>query len=383
MEPYRIFFPMGLVAALVGVGVWIPFAFGWGSFPYPGLVHPDLMIGGFIASFATGFLMTAVPKFTGTPSASAGELAVGAVILGVTLLCGLGEHRLEFHAASCLSFVTLIRYAAVRFRQRQFNPPPFFVFVGLGLGMGAVGSGLLLLSDLEWLGPGGTVAARVTYYQGMVLALILGIGTQLLPAIWGWSALPIGIDRVGQRGPGPLRQLGPAALLAIALTLSIGLEAEGFNRLGALLRAALLTGVALAKWRILRRPKTRGRLAFWLWISAWTLMIGLWAPVLTPTYGVHGLHLSFIGGFGLMTFMIAARVTLAHGGYPAGLEVRLRVFPWVAGFVLLAAVTRAAAFVDSKAYVHHLGYAAIAWVGASLFWLRSFGPRILQLREDR
>ena len=124
------------------------------------------------------------------------------------------------------------------------------------------------------------------------------------------------------------------------------------------------------------------RLAFWLWISAWSLVVGLWAPVAAPAYAVHGLHISFIGGFGLMTLMIAARVTLAHGGYPAGLEVRLRAFPWIAGFALLAAFTRAAAFVDPRIYLHHLGYAAVAWVGAALLWLKAFGPRIVHLQEE-
>src|SRR5262245_51371283 len=64
-DPYRIFFPLGLALGLTGVSVW-PFYYFGVTEGYSGRTHAFVQICGFLYSFAAGFLLTAIPRFTGT-----------------------------------------------------------------------------------------------------------------------------------------------------------------------------------------------------------------------------------------------------------------------------------------------------------------------------
>lgn len=46
-EPFRIFFPIGVLLGVVGVSLWLPFYLGAGI-PYPNVAHARLMIEGFV-----------------------------------------------------------------------------------------------------------------------------------------------------------------------------------------------------------------------------------------------------------------------------------------------------------------------------------------------
>ena len=59
-EPFRIFFPAGLLLGFVGVLLWVLFYLG-APVPYPNITHARLMIEGMMASFIFGFLGTAGP----------------------------------------------------------------------------------------------------------------------------------------------------------------------------------------------------------------------------------------------------------------------------------------------------------------------------------
>src|ERR1017187_897825 len=64
-DPYRIFFPLGIVLGLAGVAVWPLFFFGIIS-GYWGISHAFIQSDGFLFCFVAGFLLTAIPRFTGT-----------------------------------------------------------------------------------------------------------------------------------------------------------------------------------------------------------------------------------------------------------------------------------------------------------------------------
>src|SRR5438876_3270718 len=85
-EPFRIFFPIGVLLGVVGVSLWLLFYLGAGI-PYPNVAHARLMIEGFMASFIFGFLGTAGPRLTSAPRFSLFELA--AIFTLVLLAAGL------------------------------------------------------------------------------------------------------------------------------------------------------------------------------------------------------------------------------------------------------------------------------------------------------
>jgi len=62
LEPYRLLFPLGVLAGLIGAGAWPLHALGW--LPWPGALHRALMMQGFEHGFVLGFLLTAIPGLT-------------------------------------------------------------------------------------------------------------------------------------------------------------------------------------------------------------------------------------------------------------------------------------------------------------------------------
>jgi uncharacterized protein involved in response to NO len=74
-EPFRIFFPAGLLLGIIGVSLWILYYMGAGV-PYPNVAHARLMIEGLMASFIFGFLGTAGPRLTSAPHFSLPEIAI-------------------------------------------------------------------------------------------------------------------------------------------------------------------------------------------------------------------------------------------------------------------------------------------------------------------
>lgn len=374
MEPYRVFFPLGAISAILGTIGWVLFAFGF-SLSYPGSAHPDLMVGGFLYAFACGFLMTAVPRFTGSKHASKSEVFFQAGLFLALLGFGFASSRIYFHVLSVASFVSLIAYCLSRFRTRTYSPPRFFIFVGLGLAFGTAGAALLAANDLQLIPAPVALFGHLLYTQGMILALIAGVGTHLLPAIFGWTDLPIQITRLSKEPP-LLHQLLPVILLASTLLAAYAIESAGAQTPGRAIQAGVLTWLAVRYWRIFSKPKARGWLPKILWVSAWTLLIGLWLPVAFPAYWIHAIHLAFIGGIGLMTFSIATRVTLAHGGYGVRAELRFAPLGVPAILILLAAITRSVAMYVPQVYIHHLGYAAVTWIAGVVVWSVAFLPRM-------
>ncbi len=145
-EPFRIFFPAGVLLGVVGVSLWVLFYLGVGI-PYPNVAHARLMIEGFMASFIFGFLGTAGPRITSAPHFSLFEVA--AIFTLDLLAAGAhtgGAHRLgDICFAICLFFFA--RSLAKRFRQRKDSPPPNFVLVALGLVSGLACATLLAFSE--------------------------------------------------------------------------------------------------------------------------------------------------------------------------------------------------------------------------------------------
>jgi uncharacterized protein involved in response to NO len=59
-EPFRVFFPAGVLGGIVGVALW-PLYFTHVTEFYPGLGHARIMACGLFGAFIFGFLGTAIP----------------------------------------------------------------------------------------------------------------------------------------------------------------------------------------------------------------------------------------------------------------------------------------------------------------------------------
>src|SRR6266516_2678 len=68
-DPYRIFFPLGILLGVMGVSIWPLYYFGITE-GYSGRAHAFVQTDGFLYAFIAGFLLTAIPRFTGTEAPS-------------------------------------------------------------------------------------------------------------------------------------------------------------------------------------------------------------------------------------------------------------------------------------------------------------------------
>jgi uncharacterized protein involved in response to NO len=145
-EPFRIFFPAGILLGIAGVSLW-PLYYAGLIEAYPATAHARLMIEGFMASFIIAFLGTAGPRITSTSPFSRSEVVA---ILTLDLLAA-GLHFGDSHRAGDALFVCCIALFVFsigkRFVRRKDSPSPNFVLVALGLVSGIAGAALLAYSE--------------------------------------------------------------------------------------------------------------------------------------------------------------------------------------------------------------------------------------------
>ena len=372
-EPYRVFFPLGLLLAWAGVLHWLGYGLGLGH-EYRAAFHSIVQIQGFMICFAVGFLFTAIPRRTGTPAPAAWQMVVG---IGAPIGCSIAAW-FELWALSqvcwLLLVATLISFIVRRFLARDARrmPPNAFLWVPLSLGMGIAGS--LLLAAYGILGARhlalhylGKLLAR----QGLFLGLVAGVGALALPLITRGEVPP----DAGASRRDDLVRIGHVAL-ALLLVVSFVLETFAAQRAGLALRAAVVAAALLLSGRLWLRPTLPGLHRRLVWLSAWLIPAGYVLAAATPGRMKAGLHVVFIGGFALMALAVGMHVTLAHGGYRQLVNGR----PWQAAafgsLLLVSALLRALADYDPTRRLTWIAAAAAAFLLATLCWAALILPRI-------
>lgn len=370
MDAYRYFFPAGWLMGIWGVLLWI--LFPWNLVAYPGIRHPEIMMGGFFLCFVCGFLMTAAPRFTSSFGPTLKEQRFAWGVIGALFLSLFHPSRVWFFLVVNVTFIFLIQFMFRRFMNRKSNPPDSFIFVGFGLGAGLIGSLLLTLAEFITIPDALYQMGRLFFLQTYILSLVLGVGSRLVPALLGWTPLPT------EKGLPPRVALFVG--LGVAFVASYVLEAFGWAGWGNVLRSLAITLVFALFWKIHRFPQRRAFQTSWLWGSAWTLLLGQWALVFLPEYRVHLLHVIFVSGLALMTLMIAVRVGLSHGKHDMMLEKNSKALFLGAFLVFLAGFTRLSAGFAPAIYQSHLVYAAYTWILGMLIWGWIFLPRIAKVK---
>ncbi len=377
-DPFRLFFPLGWFLGVVGTLPWIFFALGYQY--YPRDFHINVMSRGFLASFVFGFLMTAIPRFTETKSANVVEIIVGLIFTLASLLVGVFGFTKFSSVLTIAQILLLALFIGRRFIHRKNNPPSSFIFVALGLMLGFFGALIDLFAAGDFLSYQGKLASfgHLVGFYGMFLALIVGVGSRLFPGILGWVEIVQSQRQTYEGQSSFLRVITTDILVCLILFLGSFLVEVFFSEQGGrILRAALVQFVAIKFWRIHLKPRNKSWMSYSLIASGWTVVLGEWANSLSTSLGVDGKHIVFIGGFALMSLLVGARVTLAHG---PGLTIEKNKWPYlpVAALTILAAATRASVNLIPSLYVSHLGYAAVLWILVLVIWGLVFLPKMLR-----
>src|SRR5215468_478889 len=364
-DPYRIFFPIGILLGVMGVSIWPLYYFGILD-GYSGRAHAYVQTDGFLYSFIAGFLLTAIPRFTGRETPSRRIQYVLALIL---VACAVA---FEFHffaiantlfvAAHTMLIIPVVR----RFRRRQQEPPETFSLVGLGLIAGAAGA--LIDAGIAWnlIAPSWDLLGKRLLTEGMVLLLVLGVGGFLGKRLLGFASLPkfAQIER-SQRAD---RRVFFYAIAGLIVLLSLLGEYRLNIGIMAFVRATVVTVVILSTVQPWRLPSVRTTLAWCVWIAHWLVILSLWLVAAVPRYRIDFLHILFIGGFTLLILAVGTRVTLSHGGHSLALE--RSSWPLRIGLTtgLVAMLARIGAPFAPFSYFEHLAFAGLLWIGGMLFW---------------
>ena len=382
-EPYRLFFPLGILIALAGVGHWIFYAAGWMPH-YSAYFHSSIQTQGYMVCFVVGFLMTAMPRFSSAKTAQTGEvLAVLALILGNAAALSFGKW---IAAQVCFSgvLISLLLFAAKRVGAKSqskssgVSPPLEFVWVPIAVLHGLTGSFLMVLNQMEKLPASWIQAAKLMNEQGFILCIVIGIGGFLAPRLMGTFRV---YAKPGQMPNDPaLLKIKKRVLIfhIICGALFFASFWIGVYHLRAsyFLRAAIITAQYFWTCSFLRFPKTTEFYAKLLWISLWMVVAGSWLTFFLPQYRSAMLHVLFIGGLSLMIFAVATMVIFSHGGAPEQLRKPLPAL-WIVGAGVFASLglRLTAAFLPEH-YFKLLGASATVWVLGSAVWFFLTVPKI-------
>ncbi|MFQ5478132.1 MAG: NnrS family protein [Candidatus Binatia bacterium] len=396
-EPYRLFFPLGIVLAWSGVGHWFLHAvtvsaeswpFDQRSGPlwllasqlalvedYRPVFHSIVQIQGFMTSFAAGFLFTMIPRRTASEVAAPWQLATVASLLPATALAAWFGRLALSQILWLLAIAVLASFVIPRLAWKgQRRPPTSFVWIPLALAMGVTGSLFtgafgVLGEQYLWLHNLG----RLFLLQGMFLGLIVGVGGLVIPFFTRGAPPPDAGSGNGDRLLIVLH-LGAAVLLIESFVLEVFVSV----RWASVLRATVVLGALALAAGIWRRPSLPGLHRRLMWLSSWLIPSGYLLAAAFPEQRTAALHLVFIGGFATLAFCVAHHVVLGHGGYGALLAAWPP--PLIAVTLLLACALGMRLLVgfDPQHFSMWLGGSAAAFLLASLCWGLFLLPRVLR-----
>lgn len=361
IAPYQLFFPLGILNAILAVGVWFVQNLGWFESPAV-LIHSKLIVGGFLWSFIVGFLMTALPRMTGTSSANILEYVLALVLLlGQTVFSWQLDARF-FYANQMILILFLIIYGGRRVLKLTKPIPIFFSHVGMAMALALLGSYYHFI--------GNSLMGIHLYHVGTTLLLVLGIGTRFFSFL---SGLPSVFENVTALWPRILFH-GSGLVMGILLFLA------GRGLTVAYLGLTLLSLFYLFNiWQIQRPSARPSALKYGVRIVAAMIPLSFFLSWLQPLMLITWFHLLFIGCFGLITFAVATRVTLAHGSYSIDLEMKSPALWCLLAFLVLGILCRVLyGFSEGPWKMSYLHTAATFWILAVLSWCWTFLPRIFK-----
>lgn len=380
-EPYRVLFPLGLLGAAAGLGVWIPYYFWPQAFGYPGQSHAALQIQGFLLCFVFGFLGTMLPKVHGVAPLGAAQF----LTFPAGLLALMGAALLDFPLLAQIIHLALlgnfVAFMVVRWPERRGNPPSFFVFIAAALLADVIGT-VLRIASLTGLASGTTFRlGGLLQFQAFPLLLVLGVGGFLLPKLFAGEI--IDPQRLKPAGTGTRGLLVAAALFLAGYGVEAWLPIYPLSvRLGSGLRAAVWLWFLFTQMRLHRVSM---KLPIWLqgarW-SLWAMGLGMLMPVSLPRYLLAWEHVVFIAGVLWLTMTVAARVLAAHGGRLGLLESGRKGLLAFGAFTVLAAMTRVSTEIWTGERNLHLALASGFALAGLAFWSRLFVPLLFRFPGD-
>jgi uncharacterized protein involved in response to NO len=372
---FRPFFLFGSIYAGLAVLAWLPMFYGELSvattfIPLDWHIHE--MIYGYVAAVMTGFLLTAIPNWTGRLP-----------IQGTPLLFLVALWLAGRVAISTSTYIGWLPTAIVDIS--------FLLFVGAAamreIVVGRNWANMKILVILAVMISGNVVFHLEAHVRGVAdYGIRLGIGAAITSImIIGGRIIPsftrnwLVRENPG-RLPSPFGRFDAFSLLLSVFALAMWVVLPfAVATAVALLVGGILQSVRLCCWAGDRTIHDRLVLVLhvgYAFVPAGFLLTGLAAfGSIVPSAGIHAWS---AGAIGTMTLAVMTRASLGHTGH--GLSAS-KATQAIYVTVLVAAVTRVAAALLPLASATLLGAAALAWAAAFLGFAVVYGPLLLASRQ--
>jgi uncharacterized protein involved in response to NO len=379
-EPFRIFFNQAIVAGVLGVALW-PLHF-WGAMEsYPGVPHVRVMVFGFFGGFIFGFLGTALPRMLSAEPLRVWQVMTLLVLHGAMVIAYTIGKILAGDVLLTLLLLTFVGCVIPRARGRKDVPPPGFVLVALAFVAVFSGTFLAILQHFRELPLSWIYFQRLLSSQGFLLLPILGIGPFILPRFFGLPSshnFPESLNAP----PGWTRKALLALGTGFLVLLSLAIEAAGWFRLGHALRFLAVLAYWAIEMPFRAAPGFKSAFGACLRIAFLMLLAGFLAVVFFPAYRVSLLHLTLIGGFAVITFIVGTRVVFGHSGNIEKLRAPNRWLLLPIGLMLFGMATRISGDIWPQVLVSHYSYGAVLWVLGTLAWSIKVLPKTRVLEDE-
>ncbi len=374
---FRPFFLGAALWACIAMVLWIGLLSGWWSFAIGyGVIawHAHEFLFGYIAAVMTGFLLTAIPNWTGRFPLQ-GKPLLGLVVLWlVGRVAMLATDQIGTGAAAIIDCAYLVTLSAVITREvvagRNWRNLRVAVLVGLTAAANIVFQAEVLISAAPNYGLRLAVAA--------IVVLIMVVGGRVTPSFTSnW------LTRQGsEKRPAPFDRLDTVtiAFAAVALVTWIAVP-NWYGTAALLLIMAGAQAARLSRWagmQAWREPILFVLHVGYAFVPLGALILSLsiiW-PQRVPASGA--LHAWTTGAMGIMTLAIMTRATLGHTGRDV-LSAPTTVA--IYGAMLVAALSRIAAPLLPAIYYPMLLIAGIAWLLAFAIFLLVYGPMLVNARQ--
>ncbi|HEX5509637.1 MAG TPA: NnrS family protein [Pseudolabrys sp.] len=370
---FRPFFLAAGAWAAFGILLWLPQYSGMLTVPAyftPLDWHIHEMLYGYVAAAVAGFLLTAIPNWTGRLPVSGGSLA------GLALLWLAGRIAILFSAqiggtlAAAIDVAFLVTVAAVTGREiiagKNWRNLRVLIVVGILIAGNIVFHVEVLRS--------GAADYGIRIGIGAMILLISLIGGRIVPSFThNWltrnnpGRLPIAFARF---------DIVTIAVSALALACWVALPD---NRLtGALMVVAgVLQFARLARWAGDRT--LRDRLVLVLHVAYFFVPLGFLLVGASAFTGVvpasAGIHAWTAGAIGLMTLAVMTRATLGHTGQPLHAGATTQA---IYACIAVAAVLRIVAACTGSFVL--LDLSGGAWIAGFAAFVVLYGP-LLAMRK--
>jgi uncharacterized protein involved in response to NO len=373
---FRPFFFLGACQAALFIALWLPLFEGEITFQtlfVPRDWHVHEMLFGYISAVLTGFLLTAIPNWTGRLPLQGAPLMIliivwisGRAAIGWSVYVGWLTT-----AAIDVAFLVLVVGAAAReiiagqnWRNlKVLIPVTILALANVGFHAEAHFSGVADYS----------VRAGIT----AILILIMLIGGRIVPSFTrNWL-----VRENPGRLPAPFGAFDVMAIGIGAVALSLWLVLPtGLVTGTALCAAGILQLVRLARWAGERTGSERLVLVLhiaYAFLPLGFFLSGLAAFGLVPHSA--GLHAWMVGAVGTMTLAVMTRATLGHTGrdLTAGAGTQA-----IYACAIVAGLARVAASLFPAWGFLLIHLAALSWVAAFAGFALLYGPILVRERKS-